>query len=306
MRNSIVAKRFSGAKPEGRSPDQASPKAHQRPRTKPNCIQNIINNTTQLYRSSTTTTTANKARTIIDTSAFLEFKSTSIHLGTGPASSRQSQAKPAMALPQLQRLASPLAVQATDQTKSRQSWASLFTQKSKLPPNLSIVEKPEPKLASTASDDSTLKENKQSEFKWCMECMDKRGYMYFFGEKETEAQRELFFGMVEDFGIRCGSPSAQILFQRGYDRYVFLAEDGVYATSDLDIERIALVSRDPWRAQEILVEQGVMGAEGPWRAEGMRYDVNAENQESDWYKHEPGWQSPASHYSGSDDSDAWK
>lgn len=147
---------------------------------------------------------------------------------------------------------------------------------------------------------------KECAFRWDMERMKDRNYVYFFWNGENEKARDEFFGALErKYGIRQGPPTARILYQEYADRYVFVAEDGVYATDTIECERIVLISRDCWKAQEILLTKGLIGAEGPWRAEGQKYDAEAENQEADWYRNLPGYESPVSYHSSDDDPSYW-
>jgi hypothetical protein len=111
---------------------------------------------------------------------------------------------------------------------------------------------------------------KECVFRWDMERMKDRNYVYFFWNGENEKARDEVFGALErKYGIRQSPPTARILYQEYADRYVFVAEDGVYATDTIECERIVLISRDCWKAQETLLTKGLIGTEGPWRAEGQ-------------------------------------
>lgn len=120
-------------------------------------------------------------------------------------------------------------------------------------------------------------------FEWDMNKMEEIGFEYLYYHGETAKLRDWFFGNYEyRWGIKQGSPSARILIDSeggGPSQHLFLAEDEVYITGGTGDERIALVSRDPWRAQKIICEHGDSGFEGPWREDGQKYNVNAPNQD---------------------------
>ncbi|RPA77993.1 hypothetical protein BJ508DRAFT_309606 [Ascobolus immersus RN42] len=146
----------------------------------------------------------------------------------------------------------------------------------------------------------------EGDFTWNMPRLEKKGFRYHWLPNESEEDREEFFEELEFlFGIHRGSKTARILIHYN-SRYVFLAEEGVFATDTLEIDRIALISRDPYKAEDILCEQGIAGREGPWRAMGQKYDADGPNQEHDWYEYEEDWESPVSYHSDSDDPSFWK
>ncbi|RPA77992.1 hypothetical protein BJ508DRAFT_329639 [Ascobolus immersus RN42] len=141
-----------------------------------------------------------------------------------------------------------------------------------------------------------------STFRWNLPLLASRGYTPYWGYQETSSNRNAVLdGLEHQFGLHRGPRSARILlFDSGMT--VILAEEGVFITDTFDDERIALISRDPWKAEQIMVGVGFeAGREGPWRAKGQTYDAGAPNQEQDWFRFEEGWESPGSCHSDSDD-----
>ncbi|RPA77994.1 hypothetical protein BJ508DRAFT_309607 [Ascobolus immersus RN42] len=156
-----------------------------------------------------------------------------------------------------------------------------------------------------APKDGPTNPNDNATFSWNMALLRPHGYRYQWLPTETTSDRAAIFDSIEDhYGLHRGPSTARILMHEE-NRYVFLAEEGVFVTDTLEYERIALVSRDAWKSQQILSEVGIHGREGPWRAMGSVYDAEAENQEWDWYRYEEGWRSPVQYDSDWDDPSFW-
>ncbi|RPA74072.1 hypothetical protein BJ508DRAFT_340619 [Ascobolus immersus RN42] len=115
-------------------------------------------------------------------------------------------------------------------------------------------------------------------FEWDLGRLAKRSYIPWY---ETEEEIADFFRLAPRyFGLKRGPRSIPVLLQEYIDRYVFVAEDGIYVTDNLDACRIALVAEDYWKAQEILLQGGTSRYEGKYRMchESGRYDKTAENE----------------------------
>ncbi|RPA74071.1 hypothetical protein BJ508DRAFT_340617 [Ascobolus immersus RN42] len=116
---------------------------------------------------------------------------------------------------------------------------------------------------------------RKERFVWDLEKLKGSLYSPLLG---TEREGEGFFDMIEErFGIRRG-PLLPVLAQAAFDRFVFVAEDGVYITDTLDSDLIALVAEDYWKAQSILIASDDSRFEGNYRRPGERYDKTAKNQ----------------------------